>query len=671
MKAKRILFFLLLTVGALILTACAEKPPEYYTVTFNSEGGGDYQSRVVKSGELIAEPQLPARSGYTFLGWYSGDAEWNFETDTVTGDVTLTAQWKRITYTVTFDSDGGSSVESQTVPSGDYASEPTAPTKQNHRFIGWYYDDAEWNFEAYRVTDYLTLTAKWEPYATYTVAFDTDGGSYVEPQYITEGDKCTEPQVPTKKNSEFLGWYLNGTKYDFGSAVTGNITLTAKWETVPTFTVLFESNGGSQVAAQYIIQNGLATKPSAPSHDRLAKFVGWFYGDDEWNFDTPITKDIKLVAKWINVYTVTFDTDGAGTLDKIYVDDGDKIPKQKALAKENCEFSGWYFNGTEWNFDNAVTSDMTLKAKWISKPTYTVTFDLAGGLGTENAQYIIEGKKITEPQSPTKTDNKFLGWYLGDEKWDFNADTVTDNITLTARWKNIKFTVTFDFDGGYVTAATQYVLEGNKVAKPQAPTKTEHRFLGWYLGDEEWNFDENTVTHDVTLKAKWQRQVTVTFKVGDTVYDTRTVDAGSVIQTGPAEPTTDIEDYIFNGWVDADGRKWDFGSDTVTENITLTAKFDEYIVVSFITGRGEGITEISYQIKVVKGCTIPKQETPYSPTENGRNYLFSGWYLLGSDIEIKDLESYVVTKPITLKARYSLLSTIVPLQKSEADEEEN
>lgn len=599
MKAKRILFFLLLTVGALILTACAEKPSEYYTVTFNSEGGGDYQSRAVRSGELIAEPQLPARSGYTFLGWYFGDAEWNFESDTVAGDMTLTAHWKRITYTVTFDSNGGSSVECQTVPSGDYASEPTAPTKQNHRFIGWYFGDAEWNFEAYRVTDYITLTAKWEPYATYTVAFDTDGGSYVEPQYVTEGDRCTEPQVPTKKNSEFLGWYLNGTKYDFASAVNGNVTLTAKWETVPTFTVLFESNGGSQVAAQYIIQNGLATKPATPSHDGLAKFVGWFYGDDEWNFDTPITKDIKLVAKWTKVYVIGFNTDCDEALDRIYVDEGDKIPKQKALTKENYDFDGWYFNGEKWDFDSTVSSDMTLTAKWNKKPTYEVTFD---------------------------------------------------------------------FDGGYVTSGKQYVITGGKITEPTSPSKTSHRFLGWYLGDEEWDFNKNTVTQNVTLKAKWQRQATVTFKVGDAVYDTRTVDAGSVIQTKPAEPTPDVEDCIFYGWVDADGRKWDFDVDTVTENITLTAKFDEYIVVSFITGRGEDITEISYQIKVVKGCTIPKQEAPYAPTENGKNYTFIGWYLLGSDIEIKDLESYVVTEPITLKAKYSLLLPFVPLQKAETEE---
>lgn len=70
-----------------------------------------------------------------------------------------------------------------------------------------------------------------------TVTFDSNGGTYVEPQLLYKNDKASEPQAPKKENRYFDGWYLdNGSfrnRYDFNSPVTENITLYAKWRYIP------------------------------------------------------------------------------------------------------------------------------------------------------------------------------------------------------------------------------------------------------------------------------------------------------------------------------------------------------------------------------------------------------------------------------------------------------
>ena len=96
MKKKSILKVLLLTLLAcclaFALVACGGTT---YTVTYDYNDGGATQSTTIEvdEGSLLEEPTAPTRDGYTFDGWFNGDAEWTFATDTVTGDITLTAHW--------------------------------------------------------------------------------------------------------------------------------------------------------------------------------------------------------------------------------------------------------------------------------------------------------------------------------------------------------------------------------------------------------------------------------------------------------------------------------------------------------------------------------------------------------------------------------------------------
>lgn len=137
-------------------------------------------------------------------------------------------------FTVTFDSQDGSKVASQTITYGEKVVEPTRPTKEGHAFIGWYTETSfthAWNFERDIVTKDITLYAKWE-IAKFTVTFNTNGGSTIEPVAAAEGSKIHPPLRPTKDGFVFDNWYTDNELtqvFDFNTPINGNITLYAKW----------------------------------------------------------------------------------------------------------------------------------------------------------------------------------------------------------------------------------------------------------------------------------------------------------------------------------------------------------------------------------------------------------------------------------------------------------
>ncbi len=136
--------------------------------------------------------------------------------------------------TVTFDSNGGSSVSLQEVKKGEKASQPDTPIKMGNFFEGWYTDRAlttPYDFNQI-VTQNITLYAKWREAAVYTVTFDSNGGSGIEAQQVSEGGSAYQPDVPIRRGFVFGGWYSdNGftNAYNFNSVLSGNITLYAKW----------------------------------------------------------------------------------------------------------------------------------------------------------------------------------------------------------------------------------------------------------------------------------------------------------------------------------------------------------------------------------------------------------------------------------------------------------
>lgn len=137
-------------------------------------------------------------------------------------------------HVISFNSTGGSYVEEMTVRDNETVTAPT-PTRAGYKFAGWYSDSKltkAFDFAA-PITKDVTLFAKWEKEISYTVGFDTQGGSKVETAAVVEGSKVTVPADPTKAGYKFAGWYADKeyTKaYDFNTPVTKDVTLFAKWE---------------------------------------------------------------------------------------------------------------------------------------------------------------------------------------------------------------------------------------------------------------------------------------------------------------------------------------------------------------------------------------------------------------------------------------------------------
>ena len=136
----------------------------------------------------------------------------------------------------------------------------------------------------------------------YSVSFSVDGGSTVPAQTIAHGEKATEPPPPTKAGHTFVGWYTSSTgntPFNFDTAITGATTIYAKWNPV-THTVSFDVDGGSTIPAQTIAHGEKATEPPSPTKAGHT-FVGWYTsssGNTAFNFDTAITGDTMIYAKW-------------------------------------------------------------------------------------------------------------------------------------------------------------------------------------------------------------------------------------------------------------------------------------------------------------------------------------------------------------------------------------
>ena len=211
-------------------------------------GSADDIQIIVKNGAAFTAPAsdgLTRPDGDTgdYFKWLGSDGNLYAPGDSVPAGVTLlTAQWTD-TYTVTLHLNDGTIANGKDVTEYTYGTGATLPTadditRAGHTFEGWYEDK---NFSGSPVTEIsATDTGKKEFYAkwtlnTYTVTFDSHGGSKVDSQAVSHGGTVTEPTAPTYEGYTFGGWYTEAgctTEYDFTTAVTESLTLYAKWKDV-------------------------------------------------------------------------------------------------------------------------------------------------------------------------------------------------------------------------------------------------------------------------------------------------------------------------------------------------------------------------------------------------------------------------------------------------------
>ena len=390
---------------------------------------------------------------------------------------------------------------------------------------------------------------------------------------------------------------LSGTTYVF------HLVAESDFET---YTVTFDSNGGSDVAPATDLAEGTTVKqPSNPSKTGYT-FAGWYTQSDfsgtAWNFATDkiSAKDTTLYAKWtVNSYTVTFDSHDGSVVPSATTDFGDFVVEPDAPTKTGYTFAGWFtasdVTGSAWDFTTyeMPAHDITLYAHWTANQ-YGITYDLAGGVNdSSNPSSYTYGTGVTSFAPAIKTGYTFVGWFdaaSGGNEITEITTTDIENKTLYAHWTANQYGIAYELDGGTnaISNPSSYTY-GTGVTSFAPATKTGYTFVGWFdapSGGNEITAISTTSTGAKTLYAKWEITYTVTYDSnGGSTVNPEMVTAGTTV-TSPT-PTKDdatdndlfagepAHDFDLGGWYTdtALTQAFDF-STPITGDITLYAKWD-------------------------------------------------------------------------------------------------
>lgn len=363
---------------------------------------------------------------------------------------------------------------------------------------------------------------------SHTVIFHTNTTTTTIPdQTVYDSEYVTKPtENLTKDGYLFDGWYTDEActnKFEFENeksktAVSGNLDLYAKWISNKR-TVVFNTNGhGGAISPASVAHGTKVSAPASPSEYGY-NFEGWYTdanGNNPFDFDTPITTDITLFAKWTpKSYKVTFKTDKDTPYHEQNVAYKNFATKPSAPGKTGYIFDGWYKDEDchdKFNFGTAITGDITLYAKWTVN-TYTVTVNNDNGTSPTKTSPAYNTK--VEVDVPEKTGYAFIGWIADpssvipvlntDGKYEFTMPA--HDVTLTANWSTNAYTVTFDGNGHDLDVIKVSVAYNTPVEMPATPTTLGYTFGGWYTDkDCTTAFDFNTpITADTTLYAKWTK----------------------------------------------------------------------------------------------------------------------------------------------------------------------
>ncbi len=361
-----------------------------YTVTLDSNGGTVTPSTVtVTYGEDCPAMPVLQWAGHIFYGWYDAQAGGKQYVDgnghstaryDKTENCTLYAQWSDAPLcTVTFDPNGGvlagkTTSEQRSNDSVQY--KPDDPTREGHYFLGWYKDPActqRWDFSDW-VTGNMTLYAGWRA-NSYTITFDTDGGSAIDPIIQNYGTTINAPAAPTKTGYTFTGW-----EPELPATMPAeNITVTAQWS-INSYTVSLDPNGGrvspDALSVTYLTPYGSLPTPVRSDY----RFDGWYLGDDKIEPQTVMSQAAPhtLTARWTfqpsaivgpSRDTLTLETNGGNPIAPIHAARGTTLE----LSALQPEKSGFRFTG--WYLDKALTlpvtslrldGDQTVYAGWVS-----------------------------------------------------------------------------------------------------------------------------------------------------------------------------------------------------------------------------------------------------------------------------------------------------------------
>ena len=578
-------------------------------------------------------------------------------------------------YWVTFDSDGGSAIDSQFVFDKISLNDQTTPTKPGYTFDGWY-DGSKPVADGATVTNPMTLKAHWKAKeVNYTIIHwlenaDDDGYSYDKSENKTgltgtevnakakyyegftaqpvakktvKGDGSTIVSVYYKRNVydvkfySYSSWYTSSKEY-------ADLRITAKY--------------GQDISKQWPTYKGSSTWRTNDGSGAYQVNIGTmplggakFYG--------PETGDGSQTAYYY-VQVLPGET-GAETVDGIQykLDHTDITPGSGSTITKEDQYplKGFTFNK---DISSKIGKRYDGAKFYYTRNSYDLKF-INNGKEDKSVEKKYEQSISNENYTPTRPSTLpeyyvFDGWYDNEhcegEAFDFSGKKMpAQNVTLYAKWTAKKINLTYNLNNpkGKVDEDTKQVEAGTvaSIVLPSIPTINEYSFAGWYYADGKGNITSevfhtgSTITRDIRIVGKWlyKGELRVAYnpgtETGATVpTDDRVYAGGARVTVAGNATTTSGKKFLgweLNGNVYKPGQSFEVNKDI--------AKEDNQIILTATWGKAETSTTLTYNpgngIGTAKRVVVMNNEAVQieahgslgftAPVAEGKEYYFAGW----------------------------------------------
>ena len=535
---------------------------------------------------------------------------------------------RRPTYTVDFDTSGGTVVDSQKVEEDSFAKVPVTE-RTGYHFVSWSVDFST------PITENQTAVALWKA-NTNQIKLNANGGTADETELMVTYDEAYRLPTPERTGYTFAGWYgANGKVTDGTWNGLEDIELTAKWTAVP-YRIEYDLNGGTgskENPTGYTVEDEIEL--IAPTR-RGYTFIGWTgTGLTAPTMTVSISAgsigDRTYRANWkANTNQIKLNANG-GTADEtelmVTYDEAYRLPTPE---RTGYTFAGWYgANGKVTDGTWNGLEDIELTAKW-EIIQYRIDYDVDGGTNSSRNPKIYTVSDSFVLGNPTRKGYTFIGWTgtgLSEMSLSVTIDCGTvGNRNYQAHWKANTYKVTFVTNGAKESLDAMNVQYDAFTLLPTV-TRTGYSFVGWYACTVQYTDGVWKTTSDLELTAMWTaNSYTVTYQdivksadgyhysYGNAYSSTFTFDDVCKM------PMPHRVGYTFIGWYSGDEKVesdyWDFDYDVV-----LTPSWQANTYTITLNPNGGTVTPSSVSVKYDGAYNLP------TPTKTG--YLFTGWYSEG------------------------------------------
>ena len=605
-KILSLLVLLTLLISATLFTTSVAYADDVnaYTVKFMLDETTEYQSAEVEENKFITIPETPEKDKNVFNYWKLEDgtkfsfkkritADYYADIANEDGEICLYAEWEQVVFTVTFKVEG-EVVSVQEVQKGTSAVEPSTVVCEGKEFV-------RWDKNTMVVEEDMVVEAVLAPiYYTVSVYADEE---FVGSAKIKHGEDATFINgltIPEKEHYTFNG-FIGETE-----CIVKNGVIYVDY-TPAEYTVTYMADDATFGAPMSALYGESTPMPSTFPEKAGHVFAGWYLDDALYNFNTTLTGNITLTARFIPIekpkYSVTFyDYNGNQYGGTQLISEGSSAIEPGHPLRPGYDFIGW-----SEDFDS-VSGEMhvypTYKLNY-----YTVNvYDYQGKIATYEVQY---GGSVTVDSALIRTQAgyEFIGF-------DTSLKNITGDTDINAKYRALTFAVKFYNDNNQPACGTQVVKYGESAKAPKV-SKAGYKFIGFKNMDTGAMNDYDVITDNTNYIAVYE-VITFTVNFIEDGVNKYTVS----VEHGKYAPmyTYEKEGYVFGGWFTDEALTTQFNFITgIESDVVLYAKWTEikkpvYTATFIVDGEVYNLQYVEQYERVL---------TPSIPVKEG--YTFVWW----------------------------------------------